>query len=159
MKEMSSKPSNNQSIFVGETLTPQQESFEDPKDAKDTKKASQYNNLSDDDEEPEIVLTKKNKQIKDNFKFILEQTSEYKQNISEPNEDDNLFNIFYKLKHNTDLNIVVKTINKILINEAKQSFDKSDMIIMLTTKELDKFFAKGMNKKFSVSITYALTDY
>ena len=85
---------------------------------------------------------------------------EVQQNIlSEPNEADNLFDIIYKLKHNTDLNLLIKTINKILINEQKQPFDKSDLSILLGAKELDKFTKfKQVNKNFGVSISFSLFE-
>jgi hypothetical protein len=86
-------------------------------------------------------------------------SNNYINNISEPNEDDNLFDIIYKLKHNTNLNILIKTINKILINEKKHAFDKNDMTIILTAKELDKFTnQKNVNKNFSVEICYSLYE-
>ena len=74
-------------------------------------------------------------------------------------ESDNLFDIFYKLKHNTNLNILIKTINKILINEQKKPFDKSDLTIVLGAKELDKFNKlKKINPNFAVSISYSLYE-
>lgn len=88
-----------------------------------------------------------------------EKSKDYKNKISEPNEDDNLFDIIYKLKHNTDLNILVKTINKILVNDGKKCFDKTDLTITLKAKELDKFSkTKDLSKDFGVNICYSLND-
>ena len=147
------------------------------------KKALQYNNLSsneDEDEEEEEKEKEKerklDKQIKPNFKSPEENNTpntntninEHNPNqiesnnnnfISEPNEADNLFDIIYKLKHNTDLNLLIKTINKILVNEGKQPFDKSDLSISLGASELDKFSkSKSMNKNFTVNIGFSLFE-
>lgn len=117
--------------------------------------------LSDNEEEEKIrsryttKVAKKEKEDRINDQDAINYVS----NFSEPNESDNLFDIIYKLKHNTDLNILIKTINKILVKEGKQPFDKSDLAIALSAKELDKFSKhKSMNKNFAVSICYSLFD-
>jgi len=79
--------------------------------------------------------------------------------FSEPTLEDNLFDIIYKLKHNTNMNLLIKTINKILLNEKKQPFNKENMVITLNSKELDKFLQKDKVKKnFSVEICYSLRE-
>lgn len=79
--------------------------------------------------------------------------------ISEPNEEDNLFDIIFKLNHNTNLNILVATINKMLKKEGQKSFNKYDLNIFLSAKELDKFTkAKKVNKNFGMTINYSLVD-
>lgn len=79
--------------------------------------------------------------------------------FSEPTLEDNLFDIIYKLKHNTNMNLLIKTINKILLNEKKQPFNKENMVITLNSKELDKFDQKDKVKKnFSVEICYSLRE-
>ncbi len=78
---------------------------------------------------------------------------------SEPTLEDNLFDIIYKLKHNTNMNLLIKTINKILLNEKKQPFNKENMVITLNSKELDKFNQKDkVTKNFSVEICYSLRE-
>jgi hypothetical protein len=125
------------------------------------KKVNKYENLFDD-EEDEIAYKNKpsimpGEQIE--LKTIKKADEDYNNKISEPNDNDNLFDIIYKLKHNTDLNVLVKTINKILINDGKQCFDKTDMTISLKAEELDKFSeAKDVNKNFDVIICYALNE-
>jgi hypothetical protein len=80
-------------------------------------------------------------------------------NLSEPNDCDNLFDIIYKLQHNTDLNLLTQTINKILVKDNKKPFNKSDLTIGLKANELDKFSkAKKVHKDFTVNITYSLSE-
>jgi hypothetical protein len=63
----------------------------------------------------------------------------------------------YKLKFNTDLNVLVDTINKILTSAGGKAFDKKDMTISLCAKELDKFGkSHKMNENFAVNINYSL---
>jgi hypothetical protein len=155
-------PSNNNYTLQNENNYVNEETFND---LKDKKKAEMYNNMSESEEE--INPSAKNKS-KINNKNITPHTQEQPEvessiinlfNISEPNQADNLFDIIYKLKHNTDLNVLIKTINKILVSEHKKPFDKSDLNIMLSAKELDKFSnSKKMNPNFAVSICYSLFE-
>ncbi len=79
--------------------------------------------------------------------------------LSEPSLEDNLFDIIYKLKHNTNMNILIKTINKILTSHQKKPFNEKEMLICLNSKELDKFHKKNtVDKNFSVEISYSLRE-
>ena len=61
---------------------------------------------------------------------------------SEPNANDNLFNIIKKLSHNNCLNNIIKSINKFV----PKKFDKSSISINLKGRELDKF-SYQLNKR------------
>ena len=65
-----------------------------------------------------------------------------------------LYEIIYKLKHNTDLNELIDKINIDLENK----FDKKNMDIVLSSHEFDKF--KEIKKYPDVKITlyYSLLD-
>lgn len=87
------------------------------------------------------------------------KTVSYLSYVSEPNEDDNLFDILFKLKHNTNLNVLINQINKIIKKQNKLPFDKTNMTISLSARELDKFSnVKKMHSSFAVQICYALLE-
>lgn len=71
---------------------------------------------------------------------------------SEPNANDNLFNIIKKLSHNNCLNNIIKSINKFV----PKKFDKSNISINLKGRELDKFSDKKNIDIYSVRINYSL---
>ena len=124
----------------------------------ESSKNNRNSNLSEDEEG--ISIKNKNfKNLPNNTPNINDNNVESEYVTSEPNEADNLFDIFYKLHHNTDLNVLIKTINNILIKEKKKPFDKSDFTITLGAKELDKFFQlKNVDKEFAVNICYSLFE-
>ncbi len=64
----------------------------------------------------------------------------------------------YKIKHNTNLNVLVDTINKIIHkNQSQVRFDRNNLIVTLRAKELDKFSnADEVLQDFSVNICYSL---
>jgi hypothetical protein len=163
-KENSQKNTNNHNY----TLQNENYIEESVNEKKKGEAHNNFNHLSDSDEE--INQSNKNSTNKTKFKNkessvsgntipAVELNNIDLFHISEPNESDNLFDIFYKLKHNTNLNILIKTINKILVNEHKKPFDKSDLTIVLGAKELDKFNKiKKINQNFAVSISYSLYE-
>jgi hypothetical protein len=71
---------------------------------------------------------------------------------SEPNANDNLFNIIKKLNHNNNLNTLIKAINKFV----QKKFDKSNISIILKGRELDKFSDKKNIDLYTVRINYCL---
>lgn len=163
-KESSQKNTNNQYTLQNENYIE-----ESVHEKKKREAQNNFNHLSDSDEEINYSNNKnsaskskfKNKESRESGKSlpVVDLNNINLFHISEPNESDNLFDIFYKLKHNTNLNILIKTINKILINEQKKPFDKSDLTIVLGAKELDKFNKlKKINPNFAVSISYSLYE-
>lgn len=79
--------------------------------------------------------------------------------VSEPNEDDNLFDIIQKLDYNTNLNVLIKTLNKILISQEKPQFNCMDLKFSLKADELDGFNEKDkMHKTFEVILNYSLIE-
>ena len=103
------------------------------------------------------ISTHKSKEI--NFSEVSLNERNNGNYFSEPSLEDNLFDIIYKLKHNTNMNILIKTINKILTSHQKKSFNEKEMLICLNSKELDKFHKKNsVDKNFSVEISYSLRE-
>jgi hypothetical protein len=71
---------------------------------------------------------------------------------SEPNANDNLFNIIKKLSHNNCLNNIIKAINRFVVKK----FDKTNINIILKGKELDKFSDRKNMDQYTVKINYCL---
>ena len=65
-----------------------------------------------------------------------------------------LYEIIYKLKHNTDLNELITRINQ----DLKNQFDKNRMKIVLNSTEFDKFEEKGKHPDLKTTIYYNLED-
>ena len=63
-----------------------------------------------------------------------------------------LYEIIYKLKHNTDLNELITRINQ----DLKNQFDKNKMKIVLNSFEFDKFEEKGQHPELKTTIYYSL---
>ena len=65
-----------------------------------------------------------------------------------------LYEIIYKLKHNTDLNELINRINL----ELKTKFDKKNMKIVLKSHEFDKFSEAKNYPDITTTIYYSLLD-
>ena len=65
-----------------------------------------------------------------------------------------LYEIIYKLKHNTDLNELINRINV----ELKEKFDKKNMKIVLKSYEFDKFQESKKYPDITTTIYYSLID-
>jgi hypothetical protein len=80
--------------------------------------------------------------------------------LSEPNEQDNLFELIHKLNYNTNLNVLIRTINNIFKTCKRKQFDKKNLTLRLKPCELDKFQkkAKKVHEDFCVEILYSLLD-
>ena len=65
-----------------------------------------------------------------------------------------LYEIIYKLKHNTDLNELINRINM----ELKEKFDKKNMKIVLKSHDLDKFQEAKKYPDLSMTIYYSLLE-
>ena len=108
----------------------------------------------------------------DVFKNIINRISETKtnnkkiyafyDNINKDNSDNlkpgitSLYEIIYKLKHNTDLNELINKINS--NSNFTHQFDKNNMEIKLNSYELDKFQEIKDHNNLVMSIYYSLTD-
>jgi protein-tyrosine phosphatase len=124
-------------------------------------KRNQYDDSDEEinDKKPGLVLNSARISMMSRLDIEKNKNSGYISSISEPNEDDNLFDILFKLKHNTNLNVLINHINKIIKKQNKTPFDKTNMNISLTAKELDKFSkVKSMNPNFAVNICFSLAD-
>ena len=74
---------------------------------------------------------------------------------SRPSQSKSLYEIIYKLKHNTDLNELINHIN----NEVTlKHFDKNNLTIKLGMIDFDKFQEKKECKKLDLEIYYGLMD-
>ena len=65
-----------------------------------------------------------------------------------------LYEIIYKLKHNTDLNELINRIN----DELKEKFDKKNMKIVLKSNEFDKFKEIKKYPEITTTIYYSLLE-
>ena len=65
-----------------------------------------------------------------------------------------LYEIIYKLKHNTDLNELINRINL----DLKNKFDKKNMEIVLNSFEFDKFDEVSKYPDLKTTIYYSLVD-
>ena len=65
-----------------------------------------------------------------------------------------LYEIIYKLKHNTDLNELINRINE----ELREKFDKKNMKIVLKSEEFDKFNEIKKYPDITTTIYYSLLE-
>ena len=70
------------------------------------------------------------------------------------NNGKSLYEIIYKLKHNTDLNELINRINL----ELSEKFDKKNMKIVLKSNELDKFSEAKKYPDITTTIYYSLLE-
>ena len=141
----------------------------------ETKKIEQNNNINnkknkyvfesnkknnDDDNNINIINTnieKEKNSIEDNKDEISEnrliEGTGYEKN-DKNTEAKSLYEIIYKLKHNTDLNELIFKINQ----ELKKKFDKNNMKIELNSNEFDKFDEASKHKDLKTTIFYSLED-
>ena len=101
-----------------------------------------------------------------NINYIESKTNYNKKNIFDSKENKNsinsknpgtsLYEIIYKLKHNTDLNELINKINS--ISHLTHKFDKNNMEINLKSYEFDKFKEKNDYNDLEMTIFYSLSD-
>lgn len=72
--------------------------------------------------------------------------------INDDNHRKSLYEIIFKLKHNTNLNQLISTLNE--ISESK--LDGQNLVITLQPNELDKYSEKKKEYKCNLSIFYSL---
>lgn len=80
-------------------------------------------------------------------------------NGDKPNKTgvDEIFDIIDNLNNDTDLNNFIDNINRIRVRDNKRIFDKNQMLVSFSNKEVDKFLtAKRQHKNFSVDISFRL---
>ena len=136
-------------------------------------------NIKIDEIKPKLIFnneefkkTIKNKYHKMNSKYNIGAT--IKDNEEESQEDDDnsqnrmidihseeklgntksLYEIIYKLKHNTDLNELINRINE----ELREKFDKKNMKIVLKSEEFDKFNEIKKYPDITTTIYYSLLE-
>ena len=84
---------------------------------------------------------------------IIEGNS-YRDNNEIITSTKSLYEIIYKLKHNTDLNELINRINF----DLKNKFDKKNMEIILNSFEFDKFDEVSKHPDLKTTIYYSLVD-
>ena len=89
-------------------------------------------------------------------KINLFDSNENKNSINSKNQGTSLYEIIYKLKHNTDLNELINRINS--ISHLTHKFDKNNMEINLKSYEFDKFKEKNEYSNLEMTIFYSLSD-
>ena len=91
-----------------------------------------------------------------NNKINIFDSNENKNSINSKNQGTSLYEIIYKLKHNTDLNELINRINS--IPHLTHKFDKNNMEINLKSYEFDKFKEKNEYSNLEMTIFYSLSD-
>ena len=85
---------------------------------------------------------------------IIENNISNRDKIEKITSSKSLYEIIYKLKHNTDLNELINRINI----DLKNKFDKRNMEIILNSYEFDKFDEAKKYPDLKTSIYYSLVD-
>jgi protein-tyrosine phosphatase len=146
-----------------ETRAPQMIKNEKILDKNLIRKINSLNNFNEKNNEKNLINMSTNRSyIKMNGDFSEDKKNDYNQNkmidIFSNKEkitaSKSLYEIIYKLKHNTDLNELINRINMDLENK----FDKKNLEIVLNSFEFDKY--KEINKYPDVKTTiyYSLLD-
>ena len=91
-----------------------------------------------------------------NNKISMFDSNENKNSINSKNPGTSLYEIIYRLKHNTDLNELINRINS--ISHLTHKFDKNNMEINLKSYEFDKFKEKNDYSNLEMTIFYSLSD-
>ena len=105
------------------------------------------NNLINND-----IISLEQKQDCSENRIIEENTDRDK--IEKITSTKSLYEIIYKLKHNTDLNELINRINI----DLKNKFDKRKMEIILNSYEFDKFDEVSKHPDLKTTIFYSLVD-
>jgi len=72
---------------------------------------------------------------------------------------DKIYEIIDSLNHNTDLNVLIDTINNVRMNERKPLFKKNNLHLSFNSYEVDKFTqAKKMHPDFAVDLYFELLE-
>jgi|LauGreDrversion4_2_1035121.scaffolds.fasta_scaffold597581_1 hypothetical protein len=72
---------------------------------------------------------------------------------------DKIYEIIDSLNHNTDLNVLIDTINNVRMNDRKALFKKNNLHLSFNSFEVDKFTqAKKMHPDFAVDLYYELLE-
>ena len=106
-------------------------------------------NIINTNEEKNMIIIKKDELSEGKFSEHAE-----KEKFEQFAATKSLYEIIYKLKHNTDLNELITRINQ----DLKNQFDKNRMKIVLNSSEFDKFEEKGKHPDLKTTIYYNLED-
>ena len=113
-----------------------------------TKQINTNNNSINNDK---IALDEKKEDYSDN-RIIEDYTNKDKN--EKITSTKSLYEIIYKLKHNTDLNELINRINI----DLKNKFDKKNMVIILNSDEFDKFDEASKYPNLKTYIYYSLVE-
>ena len=142
--------------------------LEEIKKNKEKDKENEINNINiiNTDSKPKYSLEPKINKIneqgeinligskKDNLseEIFVEDEEKEKENEEQFTATKSLYEIIYKLKHNTDLNELISRINQ----DLKHKFDKNRMKILLNSAEFDKFDEAEKYPDLKTTIYYSL---
>lgn len=88
---------------------------------------------------------------------IEENASEAKKEDENHSHIDKIYEIIDSLNNDTDLNILIDTINNIRSKDNKSTFNKQNLHMSFSGHEVDKFFqAKKMHPDFAVDLYFEL---
>ena len=128
--------------------------------AKNVQKQEQFGkamlNAKEDNMAPSLVEMK---MIYNDF-YNLENDNPYNKKLTLlMDTKGNVFDIIDSIKHTMDMNVLIEQINNFAKNRNNECFNKNNLNIILTAKELDKFSnSKKMRNDFRVHINYSLLD-
>lgn len=141
--------------------SPSRKSFQFPDTLLKDKDNNHTDNKDDNSSQNHFGLASINKELKE---AEINLMSNEEESIQHPylkdllNNDDNhpksLYEIIFKLKHNTNLNQLISTLNE--ISESK--LDGQNLVITLSPSELDKFSEKKKESNCNLSIFYSLNQ-
>lgn len=106
-------------------------------------------------------ITKKEDYFNNSFKFDDDKIDNCKIESREHKNSqiDKINEIIDSLNNDTDLNILIDTINNVRIKENRPTFDKKNLNHSFGSLELDKFTQfKKMRPDFSVNISFQLIE-
>ena len=117
-------------------------------------------NLNKEDKSNKTIDIKENEvnNFESNYNKInmISEEEESKNNNIMKSTNTYLYEIIYKLKHNTDLNELINRINS--ISNLVHKFDKNNLEIKLKSFEFDKFNEKKEFDNLELSIFYQLSE-
>ena len=117
-------------------------------------------NLNKEDKSNKTIDIKENgvNNFESNYNKInmISEEEESKNNNIMKSTNTYLYEIIYKLKHNTDLNELINRINS--ISNLVHKFDKNNLEIKLKSFEFDKFNEKKEFDNLELSIFYQLSE-
>lgn len=136
---------------------------ENIKKSQSVEKGKKVINLKDEIKKHKLINKEESETSIDTNRFLIYKDDNAKVNEDKTkNIDENemdVFQIIDSLNHSTDLNKIIKAINKIMSKKSKQLISSNDFDMILYANDLDKFKkVKKMMKNFSITINYNMSE-